>query len=425
MFPFEYGRLKMNDLKRYTARWYHLILLITLTAIWGCRGDLQQPVYQYAMDNPAETGSQFPYLFLDNSGTLYMSWITYIDEDIHALQFATYRENGWSTAQTVRVATNFFVNWADFPSIVGFDDSPVAVQWLRKVEGGPYAYYVQIGFQDESTGRWDHIITPHLDGTPTEHGFVSMQPLGPNRVLAMWLDGRETDGRGHGEYDDFSKSMTLRSAEVSADGEIVRKRVIDSTVCDCCQTDLAEVNGDYLAVYRGRTEEEIRDIKISRYSSENGEWSEPKTVHNDGWEIQGCPVNGPRIVTNDNRVAVIWYTGAEDNTGVKLARSVDGGETFQEPILIADEGALGRPDLLMTDDGTIYVSWMQQVGSAGHVQLKRIGPDGSLNEAISVGNTSSTRRSGFPRIAKVDNQIIVAWTQTEPLLRVRTAKVEI
>lgn len=415
----------MYDLNQLSAGFNQMIMLITLTALLGCSEDLQQPVYQFTMDNPAEIGSQFPYLFKDDSGTLYMSWITHIDEEIHAMQYATYRDSTWSTSQTVNVGTDFFVNWADFPSIVGLDDRPVAVQWLRKIEGGPYAYNVQIGYQNEESGRWDKIITPHLDGTPTEHGFVSMQPLSQDRVLAIWLDGRETDGREHGEYDDFSKSMTLRSAEVSAEGEILRKRVIDHTVCDCCQTDLAEIDGDYLAVFRGRSEDEIRDINISRYSSQSGEWSEPVLVHNDGWQIQACPVNGPRIVVNDNRVAVIWYTGAEDNPGVKLARSTDGGETFHEPILIADEGALGRQDLLMTEDGTIYVSWLQQVGETGYVQLKKIEPDGSMNEAITAGITSSTRSSGFPRIAVVNDQIIVAWTQTKPLLRVRTARVDI
>lgn len=417
----------MNKWKPFfgSYKYKYLVILFFLVTLWSCRGDLQQPVYLYTLDNPAETGSQFPYLFKDNTGTLFMSWITYIDEDIHALQYASYHENGWSDAQTVRVGTDFFVNWADFPSIVGLDGEPVAVQWLRKVPGGSYAYYVQIGYRAEETGRWDHVITPHLDDTPTEHGFVSMQPLASDRLLAIWLDGRETDGRGHGEYDDFSKSMTLRSAEVSSDGEILRKRVLDHTVCDCCQTDLAEINGDYLAVYRGRSGDEIRDIKISRYTTETGEWSEPFLVHRDGWKIQACPVNGPRIAVNENKVAVIWYTGAEENPGVQLARSADGGLTFHEPILIADEGALGRADLLMAEDGYIYVSWLQQVGESGHIMLKKISPDGSLDDAISVGVTSSTRRSGFPRIAKVDNQIIVAWTQTEPLLRVRTARVEI
>lgn len=403
------------------------LLVFTLLFIFliACERDRQQPVYQYTLDNPGEIGSRFPYLYTDNQNTLHMSWITNIEEDIYALQYSTYSDDRWTVPQTVRVATNFFVNWADFPSVIGVDGETTAVQWLRKAEGGPYAYYVQIGFQDEETGRWENIITPHLDDTPTEHGFVTMRPIDKERVLAIWLDGRNTDGRGHHEYDDLTKSMTIRSAEISADGEITRKREIDDIVCDCCQTDMAEIDGDFLVVYRGRTAGEVRDIKISRYSSEDGSWSEPVAVHDDHWEIQACPVNGPRIAVSGDHVAVIWYTGAEGNEGVKLAQSFDGGNHFEEPILIAEEGALGRTDLLIQEDGSLYVSWMHRAGDVGYVMLQKINPDGIADDAITVGITSSSRTSGFPRIEQSGNDIIVAWTQTEPLVRVRTAKVPI
>ncbi|MEX2462754.1 MAG: sialidase family protein [Balneolaceae bacterium] len=411
---------KKNDIRLKIVTFLFIPVLFI-----ACQQGLQQPVHQYTLNNPGETGSRYPYLFKDNSGTLFMSWIMNIDEGIFALQYSSYKDSSWSVVQTVKVGTNFFVNWADFPSIVGSDGEAKAVQWLKKIEGGPYAYNIQISFPDEDTDRWEREVTPHLDGTPTEHGFVSMQPLDDDRVLAVWLDGRETDGRAHDEYDDFSKSMTLRSAEVSSDGEIVRNRIIDGSVCDCCQTDMIESGGDYLVVYRDRTEEEIRDINISRYSTDSGDWSEPVKVYDDGWTIQGCPVNGPRIVAEGNSVAVVWYTGADDQSGVKLARSFDGGRTFQEPILVAGEGALGRTDVLMDHEGRLFVSWLQKVGEAGHVMLQEFRPDGEPSDAITVGITSVSRSSGFPRIAQSGEDIIVAWTQTEPLLRVRTARVPI
>lgn len=402
-----------------------LIFLIPFVLI-SCQDGLQQPVYLYSFNNPAETGSRFPYLFKDNTGTLYMSWITNIEEDIFALEYAKYKDGLWEVPPAVLVGTNFFVNWADFSSLVGKDGEAVAAHWLRKIDGGPYAYNVQVQFRNPETGRWNEPITPHLDETPTEHGFVSIQPLSDDRVLAIWLDGRNTDGRGHGEYDDPEMAMTLRSAEVSADGEIRRKRVIDAMVCDCCQTDLAPVNDGFVAVYRGRTEGEIRDILISRYSLETGEWSDPMSVHHDGWEIRACPVNGPRVETNGNQVAVVWFTEADDERKVLLARSADGGVTFQEPIVVASgESTIGRADIVLADEGIIYVSWMEQNGEAGNVMLREISPDGTLREAILTGITSSSRSSGFPRIEKIDDEIIIAWTQTEPLVRVRTARVSI
>lgn len=400
-----------------------LVFIILFFFSIACQRDLQQPIYQYTLDNPGEIGSRFPYLYKDNQNTLYMSWITNIEEEIYALQYSTMSGERWTVPQTVRVATDYFVNWADFPSIIGVNGEASAVQWLRKVEGGPYAYHVQIGFRDEQTGRWEQIITPHLDNTATEHGFVTMRPIDEDRILAIWLDGRNTDGRGHHEYADMSKSMAIRSAEISSSGEISRKRVIDETVCDCCQTGMAEINGDFLAVYRGRSAGEVRDILISRYSSEDGSWSEPVKVHDDNWEIQACPVNGPRIAVSDHHVAVIWYTGSEESKGVKLAKSFDGGFSFEEPILIADEGAIGRADLLITEDGSLYVSWMHQEEGTGYIMLQKINPDGTAEDAITVGVTASTRTSGFPRIEQSGNHIIIAWTQTEPLVRVRTARV--
>lgn len=402
-----------------------LICLIPFVLI-SCQDGLQQPVYLYSFNNPAETGSRFPYMFKDNDGTLYLSWLTNIEEEIYAFEYATFKDGFWEVPPAVLVGTNFFVNWADFPSLIGKDGEAVAAHWLRKVEGGPYAYHIQLQFRNRDTGRWDAPITPHLDDTATEHGFVSMQPISGDRVLAIWLDGRQTDGRGHGEYDDPEMAMTLRSAEISADGEIARKQIIDGMVCDCCQTDMAATEDGFIAVYRGRSGDEVRDILAARYSLETGEWSEPAKVWDDGWQINACPVNGPRVVSNGTQVAVAWFTEADDERKVLLARSADGGASFQEPIIISSgENTIGRADLVLADEGVIYVSWMERNGEAGNVMLREVSPDGTLRDAILTGVTSSSRSSGFPRIEKMDDEIIVAWTQTEPLVRVRTARVPV
>lgn len=403
-----------------------VLICIVPFVIISCQDGLQQPVYLYTFNNPAETGSRFPHLYKDSSGTLYMSWLTSIEEDIFALEYATYTDGLWAVPPAIHVGTNFFVNWADFPSTIGIEGEPVAAHWLRKIEGGPYAYNVQINFKNTETGGWNDAITPHLDGTATEHGFVSMQPISDDKVLAIWLDGRNTEGRSHGDYDDPEKAMTLRSAEVSKDGEIIRKRIIDNLVCDCCQTDLAPIEDGFIAVYRGRTTGEVRDIIASRYNAESGEWSEPVAVHDDGWQINACPVNGPRVVSNRNNVAVAWFTEAGDERKVLVARSADGGITFQEPIEISSgENTLGRTDLVISEEGSVYVSWMERNDGAGHVMFREILPNGGLGESVHVGVTSSSRLSGFPRIAKIDDVMVIAWTQTEPFMRVRTARVNL
>ncbi len=406
------------------------ILLISIALLISACEDQphQRPLLEYVMNNPADSGSRYPNFYTDDSGTLYMSWLTNIEEEIFALQYSTYQNGQWTQPQSINVDTNFFVNWADFPSVVGIDGTELAAHRLRKIEGGPYAYNIELSFFDESDGgNWSEPISPHEDGTATEHGFASLEPMNAEKVLAVWLDGRATENRADDEYADTTQSMTFRSAEISKSGEITNKQVIDGTVCDCCPTDLTETEDGYVAVYRGRGGNEIRDIKIARYNSESGTWSEPVTVHDDNWEIMACPVNGPSVVSNGNNVAVAWYTAEGDNPRVLVAKSTDGGETFGEPILVneSDYRVLGRTDVTISDEGTIYVSWMQEFEGQGYVMMREIQPDNSLSNPQTVGITDASRSSGFPQIALLEDSLIFAWTQTEPILRVRTARVNL
>lgn len=398
-------------------------LLFTIVLLTSCTQDRQQPSFEFNINNPAEMGSQYPNLYKDASGTLTMSWFLKIEEDLNSIQYSTFTDGRWIPPQTVNISSDYFVNWADFPSVVSRDGEVVAGHWLRKIEGGPYAYNVNVVFPGEQARRWTDPITPHTDGTATEHGFVSMEPLADDRVLAVWLDGRQTADREHGEYSDPEKAMTLRSAEISKDGTVEREREIDSMVCDCCSTDLVMMDGKAAVVYRNRTENEVRDIYISLYDLETGEWSDPAAVHNDGWEINGCPVNGPRIDYNNGRTAVIWYTEADDVPSVKLAVSDDNGSTFGEPVVVAEGNTAGRQDLSVGDDGTIYTSWLTTQDDTGYVMLRSVKEGDTPGNTIQVGITSSSRRSGFPRMAAIKDGLLIAWTQTDPLIRIRTARV--
>lgn len=58
-------------------------------------------------------------------------------------------------------------------------------------------------------------MTPHRDGTPTEHGFVSMLPWPDARRDAVWLDGRNF-AKSHSEETNENAEMTLRFAALEA-----------------------------------------------------------------------------------------------------------------------------------------------------------------------------------------------------------------
>lgn len=371
--------------------------------------------------NPAGDESQLPNLATDNNGTVFMSWVepTGTDNEF-ALFYSTLQDGKWSNPERIARSNSWFVNWADYPSVTAQNGQPVAAHWLRKIPGGTYAYNVNMSLWQD--GDWSDAVTPHADSTATEHGFVSMVSRDQNSVLAIWLDGRQTHDRADDEYFDFSKAMTLRSAVINSDGNVSEKREIDNNVCDCCNTSLAATGDGAIAAYRNRTEEEIRDIYVSRF--QNGSWSDPVAVHDDGWNIAACPVNGPEIAVRDSTAAVAWYTGADDRQQVKIAFSDDLGATFSEPIILNSDKAVGRTDIAISEEGTTYVSWIEEGQELDVLKVGTVSSGREVIETRTVGQVSKSRSSGFPRMVIGREELIFAWTDVAEdgsINRVKTA----
>ena len=93
---------------------------------------------------------------------------------------------------------------------------------------------------------------------------------------------------------------------------------------DCCNA--RELFAFHLETLRDRSGAEIRDISISRRVGT--EWTAPRRVHVDNWEIPACPVNGPRADAIGNTLGVAWFTAANNFPEVKVIFSTDGGRSF-------------------------------------------------------------------------------------------------
>jgi len=389
------------------------------------------------IDSPAADGSRYPYLHHSGNVTS-MSWLQQIDSTRYAVQVATHSDGLWSTPETVVESDSFFVNWADFPSVVSFDGNPIATHWLQKVPGGTYAYHVMMSFRD-ADGTWGPSFSPHTDNTPTEHGFVSMIALDEDRILAVWLDGRKTGGGGHDDHDshgshdsggddavsDLSQAMTLRSAVVHRDGTMSQEHEIDSAICDCCQTSLVAVPGGAMVVYRDRSEREIRDISIARYDFGSNTWSEPSILNDDGWKINGCPVNGPRLASHGNSVVAVWFTMDEDVATVKAKRSKDGGLTFGDPVVVDQGRTNGRVDVVLDSNDTAWISWMGSDGEQPKLSMRGWPIGGDLGDVHHLGEANTRRGSGFPRMTWTGNGIIMATTNADGGYRILLKSIQI
>jgi hypothetical protein len=324
---------------------------------------------------------------------------------------------------TIASSERFFVNWADFPSVSPGPDGSLWAHWLQRGDEGGYDYGVRIVRSSDGGATWSEPWTPHDDSSPTEHGFVSAVPFNGAMGFA-WLDGRRyAEGPDGGPA---TEEMTLRYRSARPDGGHGPEMLVDGRVCDCCQTASALTDLGPVLVYRNRSDQEIRDIYVSRLVA--GEWTEGVPVHDDGWMIAGCPVNGPAVAARGMDVAVAWFSAPEDVARVKVSFSTDGGATFGAPVVVDDGNPGGRVDLLMSEDGSVMVSWIERTGGeAAEIRLRRVGPDGAASESAALSVSSAERASGFPRLAWAPGgDIVLAWTDVGgPAPQVRVSSLQL
>ncbi|MGH7710026.1 MAG: sialidase family protein [Gemmatimonadaceae bacterium] len=372
--------------------------------------------------SPAGAGSAEPNVATGPDGRIWLSWLEPTPDSLTALRVAAFNGNGWSAPVTVTQRRDLFVNWADFPSVFATATGRLVAHWLQRSDTAKYAYDVRVAQSKDSGGTWSASSILHRDRGRAEHGFVSFFAAEGDSVAAVWLDGRKFPITAEPD------EMQLATTTIAPDGSLGPEAMIDQRICDCCQTDAAVTPRGPVVAYRDRSDAEIRDIYVVRRDGQS--WGTPTLVHEDGWKIPGCPVNGPAIAARGDTVVVAWFTAADDTARVRLAYSYDAGTTFNAPLRIDGGLPVGRVDVQLGDSGQAVVAWLERTDTTNAEQrLRMAAPNGALSQPITLALTSPSRASGFPRMALqrvgADPALVIAWTQAGDPSRVHVARVRL
>ena len=353
--------------------------------------------------NPSLINSSLPRLF-SNGEDLLMSWIQNKDS-IASLKYSKFNGINWTAPTEIISGSDWFVNWADFPAIADNNGS-VLTNILKKSAEGTYTYDIHLQLYSKQKNTWKNNILLNQDGIKSEHGFVSMLPYNNDSFFVTWLDGRTLVG-----VPKENEQMTLRAAFIDAEGEISNDILLDDKTCECCNTAATMTSNGPIVAYRDRSDTEIRDISIVRFV--NGNWTAPKNVYQDHWEIPGCPVNGPAIDSFNDAVALAWFTAENDNPRIQVSFSENQGETFGLQYRVDNGNAIGRVDIVMIDQNNAVVSWMEPDGIDTLIQILKVSSNGEKNIPITITKTRSERSSGFPQLEVVGDKLYLAWTSLE------------
>jgi hypothetical protein len=374
-----------------------------------------------SLDNPVAEAGRLPRLRTLPNGDALMSWVEPKGQG-HALKFGVVHDGRWVRQGETAQGENWFVNWADFSSVVAIDENFWVAHWLAKQQGGKtYDYDVSLAISHDAGRSWREVGHPHRDGTAAEHGFATIfKDLDGAGIV--WLDGREhVKKEDKTKYPEKSGNFNLRYTHINRDGTMTDEQVLDNNTCTCCWTAVASTPNGAIAAWRGRTDDEIRDNRVALLR--DGKWNSPKALGAEGWKIAGCPVNGPSISALGNKIVASWFTAEGDRPRVRAAFSEDGGVTFGKPIEIDDVSPLGRIGLTWRDSQSAVVSWLsapavEQKKSA--LNVKVIYTDGRVEPTRQLVEVSSGRDTGVPQMVSTADGLLFAWTNPAPQYGITT-----
>jgi hypothetical protein len=350
-----------------------------------------------AIVNPSGATSLQAHWGTAQDGSPLLSWVETTKDGSHTLRYAIRRGAQWSEPRTIVMNRHFFRQPAESPSVISFADGSLLAEWVEIPPASSEAEYMYVSASKDGV-KWTSPVMAHRDRSPVQHALASMVASGDREASLVWLEALKGE----------DAPSALKRTVVSNDGKVVKEESLDTDVCTCCPTSIVKTSRGLLVAYRDHTPQEIRDIATIRF--ENGRWLPSKILIPDKWEINACPVNGASAAAKDNRVAIAWYTEAQDSPRTQLVLSRDGGATFSKPTRVSTGNSFGHVSAALDDQGGAFVSWLEEGQGAEGVrllvrQVTGAGVAGAVNQ-VAEGSRSSI---GYPRLLHAGSETWIAW----------------
>lgn len=257
---------------------------------------------------------------------------------------------------------------------------------------------------------------------------------------------RSADRATHDGVAMAQKSGLYYASAPAAAPAVVAEHKLAAGTCYCCKTALVTGRDDALyAAWRHVYPGNLRDIAFSVSRDRGRTFSAPVRVSEDGWEIHGCPDDGPAMTVDTRGVVhVIWPSviggGTADPQGALFYASTSDGRTFTPRVRIPTLGSPkpGHPQIVADGRGRLVVAW-DEVIDGQRIAVARELHFAAAGGAITFGDplrlttppvgaptgaatTGSGEASTYPVLASTSRGLLAVWTSGAPGASVITVK---
>jgi hypothetical protein len=266
---------------------------------------------------------------------------------------------------------------------------------------------------------------------PGDRGWHALTVDQAGRAHVIWLDHRglaedwdappaPKPSAGTQPADEFAESMSMASRSgiyYHGEGQSRGEHMLAMSVCYCCKTALAAgPKGALYAAWRHVYPGSIRDIAFIASADGGRTFGTPGRVSVDGWQLDGCPDDGPAMTVGpDNRVHIVWPTvigGTEPEGAIFYASSTDGrafGPRIRVPTLGSPRPT--HPVLALDEAGRVVVAWDEMQGTARKVVVRTMTPDTKATATFGAPVVMGAGLSAsYPALATSARGVLVAWS---------------
>jgi hypothetical protein len=180
-------------------------------------------------------------------------------------------------------------------------------------------------------------------------------------------------------------------------------------VCYCCKTTIAaRGDGSIFAAWRHVYPDNIRDIAFVASRDAGRTFDKPLRVSHDGWQINGCPDDGPAMaVDRQGAIHLAWPTVVRSHERKAVFHSVShDGRTFSPRLEVPNLGSesASHPNIAAGRDGQVAIVWDER-RQIGLVELR----DGRFSRPRTMNDPDS--EGTYPVAAYTADGLLVAWTE--------------
>lgn len=277
------------------------------------------------ISNPSQEAS-CAYLTQDKAGNPVISWVE-IDSTTQNKQFYFAEldtlTNKFSTPVAVPIPQNTSIHEEGMPKIAFKGDGTVFAlfETSEPLKGSKWGVgdvrFIQ-SFDRGESWTMPHSIAPKDYRNQLSSSFSSLTRLSNGEIGVAWLSTSATPGQ---------MGRPVKYAETIGADSLGHRAIIDTQACECCRTAIsADASGNVVVAYRDLLDGQVRDISVSISRNNGTSFSAPVLFSEDNWVVNGCPHNGPSVVSSGESIFITWFTGRKDKIGVSYAELGESGK---------------------------------------------------------------------------------------------------